>query len=471
MSGSVIQPERVQRLNEASADPGGRYVLYWMQKSVRTRCNHALEYAVERANDLGRPLVVAFGLMDDYPEANARHYAFLIEGLADVAASLAERRVRFVVKHGHPADVAIDLGRDAAVIVCDRDYLRHSRAWRDRVADEMKVEVVQVESELVVPLEAASDKEEYAARTIRPKITRLLEHFLVPLGEVELQTSSMKVAIRSELRDIDVTDPAGALERLQLDRCVAPVPMFRGGQREGEAIFGRFLDGFLDGYAGNRNQPQTEDVSHMSKYLHFGQVSPLWLALALKDSGGPGGDTQTYLEELLIRRPLTHNFCFHNPHYDQYRGLPEWSRKTLATHADDPREYVYSVDELEAAGTHDPYWNAAMVEMRETGYMHNYMRMYWGKKILEWSESPEAGFDAALHLNNKLFIDGRDANSFANVSWVFGRHDRPWQERPIFGKVRYMNANGLRRKAKPEEYVRKVQRMVERGETEGPASA
>ena len=469
MSDSVIQAERVQRLNEADADASKPYVLYWMQKSGRTRYNHALEYAVERANRLGKPLVVGFGLMDDYPEANERHYAFLLKGLRDVAASLEEREIPFVVKHGHPADVALNLGRDAAVIVCDRDYLRHTRQWRDRVADGAGCEVVQVESELVVPLETVSDKEEYAARTIRPKIHGLLDRFLIPLVEVKLQTPSMGVRVRSDLPDVHVSDPAAALKVLKLDRSVAPVPMFEGGQVEAEAIFGRFLDVWLDDYADNRNQPQTDHVSHMSKYLHFGQVSPLWLALEICDSGGPVEDVDTYLEELLIRRPLTHNYCYFNPYYDAFKGLPDWARKTLNAHAGDRREHIYSIDELEAADTHDPYWNAAMLEMRETGYMHNHMRMYWGKKILEWSESPEAAYEAALTLNNKLFIDGRDANSFANVAWVFGQHDRAWQERPVYGKVRYMNANGLKRKAKPEEYVEKVRQMVREGETEGPA--
>jgi len=201
----------------------------------------------------------------------------------------------------------------------------------------------------------------------------------------------------------------------------------------------------------------------MSPYLHFGQISPVRLAMAVRDAkSGQESDRDGYLEELIVRRELAVNFVYYTQDYDRYTCLPEWARKTLAEHAGDPREHKYSQDVLESAQTHDPYWNAAMREMKQTGFMHNYMRMYWGKKILEWSETPENAFATTLAINNKYFLDGRDPNSYAGVAWVFGKHDRAWFERPIFGKVRYMAASGLERKCDIKAYVEKVDGRVRR---------
>lgn len=476
----LVDPARVQELNpKKPLRPERAWVVYWMQKSQRARCNHALEYAIARGNELGKPLLVVFGLMDDYPDANARHYLFMLQGLHDVAGDLEARGIRFEVRHGHPRDVALAFSRHAALLVTDRDYLRPTRVWRREVAQRADVRVVQVESDLVVPIETASDKQEYAARTLRPKLAKLTPRFLHPVAEVEPHHPSMKVDSLAmpempEYERIDVSDPERALSRLKVDRSIAPVPMFEGGSAAGEAIFRRFLDGYLEDYSQNRNQPQTDHVSHMSKYLHFGQVSPLWLTLemnaAVEASPELGEEASTYLEELLVRRDLAHNYCFYRmKDYDQWSGLPAWAKETLRDHKPDRREHIYTRSQLEGGETHDPYWNAAMQELRETGYMHNHMRMYWGKKVLEWTRTPEFGRQVLLDINNKYFIDGRDANSFGNVGWVFGLHDRPWMERPIFGKVRYMNAAGLERKAKPGEYVRKLEAMVATGETEGPA--
>jgi deoxyribodipyrimidine photo-lyase len=203
----------------------------------------------------------------------------------------------------------------------------------------------------------------------------------------------------------------------------------------------------------------------MSKYLHYGHISPVYVALKIREANPPK-DLDSYLEELIIRRELSMNFCHFTPDYDQFSNLPEWAKETLKEHASDSREYVYPREQLQNAETHDEYWNAAMNEMRYTGYMHNYMRMYWGKKILEWSETPEEAYETTLYLNNKYFVDGRDPNSYANVAWVFGQHDRGWKERDVFGKVRYMSAGGLERKAKPKQYVEKVERLIEEGRAE-----
>jgi deoxyribodipyrimidine photo-lyase len=449
----MIDPKRIQPLN--SKQPArGAYVLYWMQQSQRAECNHALEYAIERANDLGQGLLVAFGLTDDYPEANLRHYRFLLEGLRDTAEALGKRGIPMLIRRGRPDDVALEMAADASLVVCDRGYLRHQKAWRRRVARSAQCQVVQVESDLVVPVDVASTKMEWAARTIRPKVHKHWERFLKPLRPTRLEKDS--TLPRGDALDLDDID--GVLAAMKIDRSVPPVGgFFRGGGREARRILRSFLADRLDRYDENSNQPQTDDVSTMSPYLHFGHISPLEIALAVRRHRAAASDR--YLEELLVRRELAHNFANFCDDYDRYECLPDWARRTLAKHARDRRDPSYTARQLEDAGTHDPYWNAAMNEMKHTGFMHNYMRMYWGKKILEWMDSPELAHETALALNNKYFLDGRDANSFANVGWVFGLHDRPWQERPIFGTVRYMAASGLERKCDPVAYVEKVERL------------
>jgi deoxyribodipyrimidine photo-lyase len=262
---------------------------------------------------------------------------------------------------------------------------------------------------------------------------------------------------------VDLERPEAAARDLGVDASVAPVsPLYSGGTTQAKRTLRTFIDEKLLGYEESRNQPQTDRVSHMSKYLHFGQVSPVYVVRRVVESGAPSRERDAFVEEAVVRRELTMNFVHHTDDYDRYSCLPDWARESLAKHADDPREHTYSDDELVAGDTHDPYWNAAMKEMRDTGYMHNYMRMYWGKKILEWTPDPEEAFARTLRMNNRYFLDGRDPNSYANVAWCYGVHDRGWPERPVFGKVRYMNANGLRRKADPDAYVEKVDRIVER---------
>ena len=456
METKEIQKERVRQLNEKEIVEGD-YVLYWMQEAQRAEYNHALEYAVQRANELGQPLLVIFGLMADYPEANLRHYAFLLEGLQDVKEGLKERNIKFVVRRGSPDEVALDAGKNASLIVCDMSYLSLQKEWREKVAEGADCLVVQVETEVVVPVELASDKQEHAARTLRPKIQEHLDKFLVELEPTEINKQSLNIKDDG----LDLSNVEEILDDMKLDRSVESVShLYRGGTREAKKILERFLESKLDTYIEHRNQPQTDDVSHMSKYLHYGHISPIYVALKIQNANPPQEDLDSYLEELIIRRELSMNFCHYIPDYDEFSNLPDWAKKTLKDHASDEREYVYAREQLENAQTHDEYWNAAMNEMRYTGYMHNYMRMYWGKKILEWSVTPEEAYETTLYLNNKYFVDGRDPNSYANVAWVFGQHDRGWQERAVFGKVRYMSAGGLERKAKPKEYVEKVERRI-----------
>ncbi|HQY87251.1 MAG TPA: deoxyribodipyrimidine photo-lyase [Tepidisphaeraceae bacterium] len=450
----MIHESRIHFLNDLGIDKSRRFVLYWMQVSMRTRYNFALEHAIAQANELALPLIVCFGLMDDYPEANERHYAFLLAGLNDVARNLKARGLKLIVKHGSPPDAALHFGIDAALIVCDRGYLRHQRVWRDQVADEAKVRVVQIESDVVVPVDVVSDHHEFAARTIRPKITKQLDEFLVPIRHFKPKHESIRLKIEG---DIDPTDPIGNLKKLKLDRSVRPSERFKGGEDEAQKLLKKFIARFLKGYAEARNEPADAATSHLSPYLHFGHISPVEIAIAVRGATNiPSEDRDSYLEELIVRRELSMNFCEFVPNYDQYDCLPDWSKKTLEKHSKDAREITYTLQQLESADTHDRYWNAAQREMTQTGFMHNYMRMYWGKKIIEWTIDPKEAFKFALHLNNKYELDGRDPNSFANIAWLFGTHDRPWGERKIFGTVRYMNDKGLERKFDMEAYVKWV---------------
>jgi len=453
----VIHSDRVKDLN-GKAPLDGAYVLYWMQQSQRAGGNPALELAIREANARRLPVVVGFGLMDDYPEANARHYTFLLQGMRDVAAALRDRGIAFVVRRGRPDDVALALGRDAALIVCDRGYLRHQRAWRDAVASNAGCAVIQVEGDVVVPVELASGKSEYAARTLRPKILRHRDLFMSPIDEGTVDHPSLDIDIAG---DIDVADVDRAIGSLAIDHNVRPVRRLTGGTTEARSRLAAFLRVGFAGYADGRNEPADWRCSFMSPYLHFGQLSPVEVALAVRDAReGPNSDAASYLEELIVRRELAANFVQFEPAYDRFEALPNWARQTLGEHSADQRAPLYAPEDLEAGETHDRYWNAAMREMVHTGFMHNYMRMYWGKKILEWSPSPEEAYETTLRLNNKYFLDGRDPNSYANVAWCYGLHDRPWMERPIFGKVRYMNAAGLKRKFDIDRYVAEVDRLV-----------
>ncbi len=447
-------------MNDDPVDEAGRYVLYWMgATSTRTVHNPALEYAVGRANALGVPPVVCFGLTDDWPEASERHYLFLLQGLADVARALADRGIAFVVLRGWPFEGPLKLAPHAKLVVCDRGYLRHQKQWTERVAREAGRLVVQVEGDVVVPVNVASDKHESAARTIRPKIHRHWETYLTELRETPVKQGPAKLKLPRS--DIDLTDPVAALAKMRIDRSVHPVARLVGGQAEAGRRMERFLSHELKAYVDRRNEPAEQHSSMMSAYLHFGHVSPVALALAVRQhKAATPDDRAKYLEELIVRRELSMNFCEYVADYDTFDCLPNWARKTLAEHRNDVRDPTYSVKQLEAAETHDPYWNAAQVELRDTGFMHNYMRMYWGKKVLEWRPTPEDAYATLLHLNNKYLMDGRDANSYANVAWVFGLHDRAWgPERKIFGKVRYMNAAGLERKYDIDGYVRRVAMM------------
>jgi deoxyribodipyrimidine photo-lyase len=301
-----------------------------------------------------------------------------------------------------------------------------------------------------VPVEEASSKDEYSAGTFRPRITSKLTTYLVPLKKRQLKLDSLDLKF-----DCFAIDDVGkAADILKIDKSVKPSPFFHGGTAEAKKHLRSFIAKKLQRYDDDSNDPSIDGLSNMSPYLHFGQISPLHIAMEAATHGGNG--LESYLEELIVRRELSINFVYYNRKYDSYECLPPWAKRTLEFHKKDKREYLYSLEQFEAATTHDRYWNAAQMEMAITGKMHGYMRMYWGKKIIEWSKTPQAAYKTMLYLNDKYELDGRDPNGFANVAWCFGLHDRAWSERPIFGKTRYMNAAGLERKFDMDAYIKKI---------------
>lgn len=446
----MIQNQRVKRLNTKEIEDGD-YVVYWMQCAQRTEYNHALEYAALWANKLNKPLVVYFGLTDYFPEATERHYYFMLQGLQEVQAQLKKRNIKFLLRKTSPEIGALKISKGAAVLVVDRGYLRIERYWRDYLAQRASCAVIQVETNVVVPIEEVSNKEEYAAATIRNKIYKVLDDYIVPLKESKLINSSLHIDFGEAEHSID--DLEEVIASMKIDKSVKAVKGFKGGTSVAKEIFEQFIEYKLDYYDELKNAPGEDYSSNMSPYLHFGQISPLYLYLRMLEVQSKG--KSAFLEELLVRRELSMNFVYYNCNYDSYKCAPDWAKKTLEKHIVDLRHHLYSLKELEEAKTYDEYWNAAQHEMVFEGKMHGYMRMYWAKKILEWSESPEEAFKRAIYLNNKYSLDGRDANAFTGVAWCFGKHDRPWTERNIFGMVRYMNDSGLKRKFKMDKYLNK----------------
>jgi len=448
----MLENERTKFLNKKSICRKD-YVLYWMQASQREHYNHALEFAVQKANELHKPLLVLFGLTDEYPSANLRHYHFMLHGLKQTQIDLQNRGIQMVIQHKSPEIAAVEFAQDACLIITDRGYLKHQRQWRSYVARNIECPMVQVESDIIVPVEQAAGKEQYSAATLRPRIHRQLDRYLKPVTRIHVKYDSLGF----HYNQFDIDDIQAALDQMHIDKSVAPVKGAEEGTFVARKLLKYFIEKKLDQYNNLKNDPNADVLSQMSSYLHFGQISPLYIALQISRTQSPGKNA--YLEELIVRRELAINFVYYNKNYASFTSLPNWARANLKTHQSDPREYIYTQAEFEDARTHDPYWNAAQMQMKITGKMHGYMRMYWGKKILEWTRSPRRAYQLAVYLNDKYQLDGRDPNGYAGVAWCFGKHDRPWNRRPIFGSVRYMNAKGLKRKFDADAYVASIEKM------------
>lgn len=449
----MIHEERLKILKGGSPEKGN-YILYWMQASQRAEYNHALEFAVREANKHKLPLLVCFVITDNYPDANARHYHFMLEGIKQTAAILNQRNINLTVRKGAPALTIAELSKKAAVTIFDCGYMPIQKQWRKQTAMLIKTPIIQVESDSIVPVESASPKEEYAAYTFRPKITKQLDHFLQPLESQEL-----KVKTKLDMDSIDISNPAKLTEALNINKSISTSEKYNpGGSLEAQKRLKIFINKKLVNYSKFRNNPDMDFQSGLSPYIHFGQISTLQIAIEVKKSGI--NDTEDFLDELIVRRELAINFAYYNDSCQEYSSLPPWAQATLKEHAKDRREYIYSLNDLENAMTHDPYWNAAQKEMLISGKMHGYMRMYWGKMIMQWSKTPQEAFKNISFLNNKYELDGRDPSSCAGIAWCFGKHDRPWPNNPVLGKVRVMKPSGLKRKFDMQKYINKISSII-----------
>ena len=462
-----MNPKRILTIQKPKARPKKSYVLYWMQQSQRVHYNHALEHAIHIANSKELPVLVYFGLAKSYPEANDRHYQFMLEGIKEVSALLNKLHITFVLKIGSPDAEILQFLKECDTLVMDYGHLREPRRWRSKVIEIASqlypdLSIDMVESDLIVPVYVASDKQEYGAYTIRKKLHRHLPFYrdFKSLSVIKNQTPISLVS------DDTLNDIEGLIKTLDINHDIKPSPFYKGGYTQAMKHFNAFLSDKAAFYL-ESNDPSTSYTSRLSMYLHFGQISSLMIYEQMNLAVSQGHITQevfdAYIEQLFVRRELAFNYVIYNKNYDDFNHITEpWAYETMQAHQHDQRAYIYTAQDYIAFKTHDVYFNAAMKEMVLTGFMHNYMRMYWAKKIIEWSPTHQAAYEIIKTLNNAYFIDGRDPNSYAGVSWCFGKHDRAWTERPIFGKLRYMNSEGLRRKFKIETYVKQMQHIEDK---------
>jgi deoxyribodipyrimidine photo-lyase len=460
-----VAPERIRRLNDCSERSGAEFVLYWIQMYHRAEQNWALTAAIEAANRLGVPLVVYHGLGCTYPHANDRIHRFILEGVAELKERFARRGIlyRFYLRRraSDPNDVLYCLARRAALIVTDDFPAFFIPEQTARVAGKLDVALWAVDGNGIVPL-AAIPGEQYGAYTLRPKIRRLLPQHFQPVPELAPKKDSLAIALDTPESLVTPTTIEEQIADSDIDHGVRPSLVYRGGHGEARKRLDRFIEGALRAYSTARNQPGTETTSRLSPYLHFGQISPQEVALVVRDATGtPQKDRDAFLEELIVRRELAFNFCRFNPHHRTLAALPSWAGATLAAHAGDPRSHVYSPEEFGAARTHDGLWNAIQTELLTTGLMFGYYRMYWGKKIIEWSRTAAEAQQTMIRLHEKYALDGRNANTYSNILWCFGKHDRPWGERPVFGKVRYMSRAGMETKTDVPGYFDRVNRWCQ----------
>ncbi|SIR50383.1 deoxyribodipyrimidine photo-lyase [Halanaerobium kushneri] len=448
----LVEKNRIEKINEAELKDG-EFVAYWMQSSQRLEYNQALGYAVEMSNQLNQPLLIFFLLNANFPEAEYGHFKFMIEGLKEIKNNLSKADINFYLVDYKEFEDLKKITKDASLVVSEKVYLKHLRQWKNEAADRLALPFYLVESNLVCPIEEVSEKEEYAAYTIRKKINKIRDNYLKEYQRNSLDNKSKIELEASSLNLVDDLDHY--LDSLNFDQEIKYKNYFVGGYLEAKKKLNEFIQKKLKEYDEKRNIPHLNYQSDLSPYLHFGQISAQEIALeAIKSEY----DAEAFLEELIVRRELAFNFVYYNKDYDGCLEdiISDWAYQSLMQHKNDEREYIYNYEELEKGLTHDKYWNAAQNEMVITGKMHNYMRMYWGKKILEWISDPNQAYQWALKLNNKYSLDGRDPNSYAGVAWIFSKHDRAWKEREIFGKVRYMNAAGLERKFDMEKYLNKI---------------
>ena len=444
-----MNKNRVKNIKKGKKKKGP--VVYWMSRDQRTNDNWALLYSQETGLLEKEPLIVVFCLTTDFSGANIRNYDFMLRGLKEVEKELNKKNITFYLINGDPAKEIPKFIKknNVSILTCDFSPLKIKKHWLNNISKSISIPFYEIDTRNIVPCQIASPKKEYGAYTIRPKIHRLLPEFLDDIPKLKKHPFLWKEKVAP-------VDWKTVINTLKIDRNVSKIKWLEPGEKAAKKILSTFLTNKISKYDSDKNDPNKDVLSNLSPYLHFGQISSQRVVYEVQKNCYDLKSEQVFLEEIIVRRELSDNFCFYEENYDSFEGFPSWAKKTLNDHRGDIREYLYSEKELEEANTHDQLWNAAQIEMVKNGKMHGYMRMYWAKKILEWTNSPEEALKIAIYLNDKYELDGRDPNGYTGISWSIGAvHDRAWKEREIFGKIRYMSYNGCKSKFKVKEYIKK----------------
>jgi deoxyribodipyrimidine photo-lyase len=449
---------RVRDLNFAAFRNSAHYILYWASANRRLDSNHALAYAVDLANQHNLPVLMYEALTCEHPWANDRFHTFVLEGVPDNARRAKELGIGYCFylrkTLADPNHVLYRLAEHAGAVVTD-DYPSYiPNLYNVSVPQKIGVPYYAVEASCIAP---TTGKQEYAAYTIRPRIHKVLEEHMVPVPPLRVKK---KYSEAPPLFHTEVTREKipSLIADSEIDHSVPASSKYKGGRVEALKRMQDFLEHNLRRYAMYSSKPSEKATSRLSAYLHFGHISALEIALAAREYAEQHKlMAAEFLEELIVRRELAFNFARYGPDPTKLAALPEWARKTLEKHAKDKRDTVYSRDQFDRALTHDPLWNACQQELLREGSIHGYYRMYWGKKIIEWSATHQEALDTMIYLNDRYALDGRDPNTYTNILWCFGLHDRPWSERSIFGMVRYMSLEGMKRKTNVDAYIQSQQ--------------
>jgi deoxyribodipyrimidine photo-lyase len=455
----ILLDERIAVRKAGPPAGDGTCVVYWMQSAQRATDNPALNVAVRVGNELKKPVVVFFAPVPFYPRANLRHYRFLAEGIPDIAEELARRSIGLILR-SYPDHSLLKFCEEIspAIVIGDENPMREPGQWRVRVAEKIRVPLWTVDANVIVPSQLLL-KEQYAARTIRPRI-----HALLPSFMARPNNPSPHLPWTPPRGLHSIPSHEDFVAAWNLDSSIRPVSTWRGGSKQALRMLDEFVRHRLKDYPEARNHPEQDGTSRLSPYLHFGHLNPQRVASAVERSDAPGRAKAAFLEQVIVRRELSVNFVRFNPAYSSMECLEPWARRSFAEHARDSRNVLYSEMQLEQAETHDPLWNAAQKQMVLTGWMHNYLRMYWAKKILEWSPSVSVAYQRVVQFNDRYELDGRDPNGYAGIAWaIVGKHDRAWSDRPVYGKIRYMSLASTGRKFDSKRYIAQIARLEKYG--------
>ncbi len=442
--------KRIFKINNIEVKKGT--VIYKMSRDQRVSYNHAILYGMETAKKMQSDFIVCFNLVSNFLNAPQRHFEFMLKGLEETALELQNLNIPFLLLIGKPEQEVPKLidKTNAGILITDFDPLKIKLKWNNDINSNINIAFHEVDTHNIIPVRYISQKEEFAAYTLRPKVRKLEAEFLYPVSYPE----------KFEFERDNTLNNIAQFEKIDysaFDKSVSAVPHIIPGRIAALKTLERFISNRLEKYDTLRNEPGYDYQSELSPYLHFGQISSLEAVITAQKANAPQEAKDSFIEEIFVRKELADNYCLYNQNYDSFDGFRDWAKNTLLEHIADTREYIYSLEQFETAKTHDPYWNAAQKEMTRFGKMHGYMRMYWAKKILEWSETPEQAIETAIYLNDKYSLDGRDPNGYTGIAWsIGGIHDRGWTERSVFGKIRFMNDKGLKRKFDMDAYLRKV---------------